>query len=88
MVASGFAYPVDVVVELSCDVGAGMTALVHEHFGSESVGDFQIMRIAGGADPAERSETIVEEHGSHDVLHVGGIAETSVGQRDICTCAT
>ena len=63
-----------------------MATLVFEHFGRKSVGDLKVMRVARSAYPTEWSEAIVEEHGAHDVLHVGRIAETPIGQHDVCSC--
>ena len=77
-----------VVGELSLDiVGHGAHHAV-EYLGSEAIGDFQVVRVARGANPAERTETVVEEHGTHDVLNVAWIAEVSLILHDVGTSAT
>ncbi len=67
----------DVVVELAADLLGCRAAYLLQHLGGEPVGQLQVLGPAGSADPAERAEPVVEEHGTHDVLHVGGIAEAS-----------
>ena len=74
-IAARFADPVDVVVELARDFGGSRAADLLQHFGREAVGKFEVFGFSRRADPAERSEAVVEEHRSHDVLHVGGITE-------------
>ena len=78
----------DVVVELMLDVGGGMAALVHHDLLGNLVGQCQVGGIARGADPAERTEAVVEEHRTHDILDVGRIAEAvTVGSHDVGTGA-
>ena len=74
VVRSSFANPMQVVFELSTNVVGHMTAHLVEHFGSKAVGGGKVVGIARGANPAERTETIVEEQRTHDVLHIRRIA--------------
>ena len=76
-VAPGLANPVNIVVQLPPDVVGSRLPDLLQHFGGQRVGRFEVFGLPRGADPAERPEAVVEEHGSHDVLHVGGIAEAS-----------
>ena len=78
LVAPRLANPVDVVVELPGNLGGRRPANILEHLGRDAVGCLEVLGLARGADPAEGSEAVVEEHRAHDVLHVGGIAEASV----------
>ena len=56
-----------------------------QHLDGQRVGLGQIFGILTHADPAERTESVVEIHRSHDVLYIGRIAEGTVRTQDIRT---
>ncbi len=77
-VGSCLANPVYIVVELAGDILRSFAAQFLKHFGGKAVGQFEVFGKAGGTNPAEGSETVVEEQRTHYVLHVGRISETAV----------
>ncbi len=84
-VLAGLFDPVDVVGHLTLYVGRRTRHDFLQHLSCQTVGCGQVGRIARRAYPAERPEAVVEEHRSHDVLHVAGIAEGAVGFHDVGT---
>ena len=87
MVLLGPLDPGDVVAHLLGNLGGRMFADLSQHVHSDVVGDIEVLRLAGSADPAERAEAVVEAHRSHNVLNVRGIAETAVLLEDVGTGA-
>ena len=75
-VFASLAYPEDVVVQLALNLlWSGLAYFPHD-FQRDAVGRREVFRPARCTYPAERAEAVVEEHRAHDVLYVGGIAET------------
>ena len=86
MVAAGFLNPADVVPHLAGNLFGGMGGNLAQHAHGNLVGLLQVGRFFAHAHPAEGTEAIVEVHGPHDVLHIGRVAEATVGQEDIGPC--
>ena len=77
----------DVVSHLSLYLVGRVLHYLLKHTCRNLVGLGKVGRVARCAYPAERTESVVEEHRSHDVLHVRRIAELAVLCADVGTCA-
>ena len=75
----------DIVLHLTFYLVGCLTPYLLHHLGSYAVGNGKVGRTARRAYPAEWAKTIVEEHWSHDILHVRRIAKTSVTSHDVGT---
>ena len=67
--------PVQVVRDLLADLGGGLLEHGFQHLSGDAVAGGQVLRIAAGAHPPERTEAVVEAERAHDVLHVAGVTE-------------
>ena len=83
MVFFGSLDPGDVVFHLLGNLLRSSLADLAKHIHGQVVGDLQVLGFSGSAHPAERAESVVEAHGSHDILHVGRIAERAVLFHDV-----
>ena len=54
-----------------------------QHFHRNFVGEVEVGFFARGANPAERPEAVVEAHRPHNIFHIRGIFETTVGLENI-----
>ena len=78
MVLARFTDPMKIILQLSADVIGHMMAHLLQHFSGKPVSRCEVFRVTRRANPSERSEAVVEEQRSHDVLNVGGVSELSV----------
>ena len=67
--------PTDVVIHLLLDVVRRFLHQPLQHVARNRVSQLQVFSFAARAHPSERSETVVEAHGPHDVLNVAGVLE-------------
>ena len=79
LVAAGFPDPVDVVPHLAGDFLRGTGGHLSEHLHRQFVGFAEVFGIFAHTHPAERAESVVKVQRTHNVLHVGRVAETAVG---------
>ena len=87
LVSASLHNPVDVVSHLSLYLVGRVLHNLLKHTCRNLVSLGKVGRVARCAYPAERTESVVEEHRSHDVLHVRRIAELAVGFADVGTGA-
>ena len=83
MVPSGFFYPADIVVHLVTDIIRSLLCKFTQYLDGQRVALGEIFRILRHAYPSERAETVVEIERSHDVFHIGRIAESPVFLKDV-----
>ena len=76
-VTPGLANPVDVVVQLPPNIPGSRLPNLFQHFGGQRIGRFEVLGKPRGTNPAERPETVIEEHRPHNILYIRRIAETS-----------
>ena len=87
VVASGLFYPPDVVHHLALYLFRCICHYVAEYACCNGIGFSQVFRLFRHADPTERSESVVKEKRTHDVLDIRRVAETSVFAKNVSTCA-
>ncbi len=79
VVPAGFLYPMNIIVQLPLNLLRRCLKFLFKNIRGYLVGLCEVFRLLAHADPAERSETVVEIERPHDVLDVGRIAERAVG---------
>ena len=70
VVASRLFNPSDVVHHLTLDLFRCLCHYLAEYLGSDRIRLRKVFRFLGHADPSERTEAVVEEERSHDILYI------------------
>ena len=83
LILSCLANPVDVVSHLSLYLFRSISFDFFHHLSSDAVGSLKVFRVTRSTNPAERTETVVEEHRSHNILNIRRITELAIRQHDV-----
>ena len=70
VVLLGTLNPLDIVVHLLLYLGGGSGCYFAQHLHCDVVALVEVFGLAAGAYPTERTKSVVEAHGAHNVLHV------------------
>ena len=70
VIATCFLDPADIVHHLALDLLWSLLHYVSQYLGCDLIGLGKVHRVFGHADPAERSEAVIEEERAHDVLYI------------------
>ena len=86
VVAACLTNPVYVVCHLSLNLVGRILHYFLHHTCRNLVGLGEVGWVARCAHPSERTEPVVEEHRTHNVLHVRRIAELAILPADVSSC--